>query len=240
MEGVVNCIQRYVDLTCSERCCGREGILLTDAELSAINDLRQSSREKFNEADEEHVQLLRELWGLLFTGVDAEPDLKSPKWKEVGFQGTYPGTDFRGAGVHGLKQLIYLATIYPAELREVLVAADYPFAISALNVTHYLMGSFQLNSAKTAQLPNQTPAPARILKNFSELQNRHRDAINELYCKAVFKMHLVWQQLKLRGTTIMEFSKAIDRSKEYVYAVLRKRPTSLDELKRVCLQLKLY
>lgn len=78
------------------------------------------------------------------------------------------------------------------------------------------------------------------MKNFSELQRLYFDTINELYCAAVFKMHHAWQQLKRQGITIMEFSKAIDRSKHYLYAVLRKRPTSLDELKQVSLALKPY
>jgi engulfment and cell motility protein 2 len=222
-------------------------LLLTDSELASLNELRTTARVRYDENDDEHTvgarqHLLHELWNLLFTG--AEPSLKSPRWKDVGFQGNDPGTDFRGAGIFGLKQLLYLATIYPAELHEILRSADYPFAISALNVSvrptqHYLMSAFQLNSPKSVQLPNQMPAPARILKNFSELQARHPNSINEIYCEAVLRMHSAWQYLRRQGTSLMEFSRAIDRSKEFVYAVLRKRPTSLDELKKTSLVLRL-
>ena len=41
----------------------------------------------------------------------------SEQWKDMGFQGTDPATDFRGMGLLGLEQLIYFAERYPGMVR---------------------------------------------------------------------------------------------------------------------------
>jgi engulfment and cell motility protein 2 len=85
----------------------------------------------------------------------------SAQWKQLGFQGTDPvsielqwkvsllsyhptfhslqATDFRGSGVVGLQNMLYLADNYPSSFqRFVRTKEAYPFAISGLNLTMLL------------------------------------------------------------------------------------------------------
>lgn len=122
-----------------ESCCQRcylSRFKLSIAELENLNILRQNARKAFDQDNERHKKLLKELWEKVFSDHEYPIDGKSDKWKELGFQGKDPSTDFRGAGIFGLEQLIYLARQYPSEFIAMKqTAKNYSFAISALNIT---------------------------------------------------------------------------------------------------------
>ena len=121
--------------TCSDRCCYHR-YRLTDDQLDSLNMLRSRCRIPFNKENLVHNELLKQLWRMSFPDQDVPVDLKSDKWKELGFQGKDPSTDFRGAGYFGLEQLVYLSSNYPQEFTAMKTAAkSYSFAISALNIT---------------------------------------------------------------------------------------------------------
>ena len=66
--------------------------------------------------------------------------LKSDKWTSMGFQGSDPRTDFRGAGLLGLKCLVYFMDKYPdAAERMRNNGEDYFFfAVSCCNMSYAL------------------------------------------------------------------------------------------------------
>jgi ELMO domain-containing protein len=120
--------------SCFERCCKKYKI--TEDQLEALNVLRARARIPFNKENSVHNELLKGLWRMSFPEVEYPSEGKSDKWKEIGFQGRDPATDFRGAGLLGLEQLVYLASNYPQEYKEMSEKAkNYSFAISALNIT---------------------------------------------------------------------------------------------------------
>jgi len=51
------------------------------------------------------------LWKVCFP--DKEIQRISKEWKQLGFQGTDPATDFRGSGIFGLQNLVYFGQRYP-------------------------------------------------------------------------------------------------------------------------------
>lgn len=121
--------------SCSQRCCG-SSLNLTSEELESLNLLRAQSRLQYNKENPSHQSLLRQFWMTVFPTEVISEDLKSSKWKEIGFQNTDPSSDFRGAGVFGLEQLLYISTTYPQEFKEIITSSSsYSFAISALNIT---------------------------------------------------------------------------------------------------------
>lgn len=70
-------------------------------------------------------------------------------------QGTDPGTDFRGAGIHGLECLLYLSSKHRHLFQRLLlknvgqrVAWEYPFAVAGLNLTFMLSEALDLGRAK--------------------------------------------------------------------------------------------
>jgi hypothetical protein len=46
-------------------------------------------------------------------------NLKTPFWKEFGFQSENARTDFRAAGLFGLRQLVYFAENYNEDFRQI-------------------------------------------------------------------------------------------------------------------------
>lgn len=107
-----------------------------------MDRFRNLVSEKYDTTNTKHEKLLQRLWDISF------PDRKlknriSQQWKDMGFQGTDPATDFRGGGIFGLWNLIYFADTYPKEYKlmfrkSVQLNGSYPFVIAGLNVTMML------------------------------------------------------------------------------------------------------
>jgi len=55
--------------------------------------------------------LLRQLWSHAFPGESSQ--LQSEKWKDMGWQGINPATDFRGGGLISLQNLLFMANQKP-------------------------------------------------------------------------------------------------------------------------------
>lgn len=121
--------------SCSQRCSG-SSYKLTEDELEALNTLRSQARIQYNKENPAHQSLLKQFWSTVFPLEDLPTDLKSENWKKIGFQNKDPASDFRGAGIFGLEQLIYISTNYPQEFSDIIQnSSTYSFAISALNIT---------------------------------------------------------------------------------------------------------
>jgi hypothetical protein len=98
------------------------------------------------------------LWKLTFPNTNLESRV-SEQWKLIGFQvklsvishihfllnqGTDPATDFRGMGLFGLKNLVYMAENYSEKWRKIVSVQaerkerDYPVAVAGINITGML------------------------------------------------------------------------------------------------------
>ena len=74
----------------------------------------------------------------------------SKEWIEIGFQGADPATDFRGAGVLGLRQLLSICTEARYKEAALQMYQDslnqdcwYFFAVTGLNITSKLIISLK-------------------------------------------------------------------------------------------------
>ncbi|KAE8669706.1 hypothetical protein F3Y22_tig00112225pilonHSYRG00073 [Hibiscus syriacus] len=71
---------------------------------------------KITNGNESHIpsskHLLRELWHIAFPNV-ARKGLVSQQWKEMGWQGPNPSTDFRACGFISLENLLFYGRTYP-------------------------------------------------------------------------------------------------------------------------------
>ena len=206
-----------------------------------MRSLRERAQVKYNSHDPAHLEMLRELWQHVFPDSNPPDNCESPRWKDVGFQGNNPGTDFRGAGLTGLQQLIYLVTRQTEDFRRIQSGAvDYPFAISALNITYFLIFYLQLNEKKEVAQPQQRLAPARYspisaLKAFYRLQVQSPEFLEEVYCATVVFMHFAWLRLnKTQHLSIMDFSQAIALAQTQLEHSLLASPRTMAEF----LQLK--
>ncbi|EPT30320.1 ELMO/CED-12 family protein [Toxoplasma gondii ME49] len=108
----------------------------------AIQHLGSLQQKPVDSADVRNHEKFSRLWGLLMPN-HRLPGRICKEWKELGFQGEDPATDFRGCGELGLDALVFLASRFPSHARSMLEASRhstywYSFAITCINVTSWL------------------------------------------------------------------------------------------------------
>lgn len=99
------------------------------------------------------MEALRLYWAACFPTRSFER--RSASWTDVGFQSDDPGRDFRGAGIFGLRCLLYFATKHPSTFQRC-VKSGYPLSIAGLNVSmllYQLLGWGFKVGGRAEQLP---------------------------------------------------------------------------------------
>ncbi|GIL72153.1 hypothetical protein Vretimale_476 [Volvox reticuliferus] len=195
--------------------------------------LKERVAEKFNIGNKNHQDALQRLWSLTFNGEPCTA-LKSAKWKEMGWQGEDPATDFRGAGMYGLENLIYLAEVHPETFRRLVDKADgtraeweYPFAVAGLNITFMLSELLELHTA-----PGTSPdaGPRTVAgRAFVTLMEGSDVAFEELYCATYCLLDATWLQM---GASYMDFNAVIKRVRDDIERALATRPRDMQALRK--------
>lgn len=196
-----------------------EALDVSEAMQDRLDRFKTRIGEAWTDDEPEHVELLQRFWRLSFRNHGFVR--KDPMWTSVGFQGPDPGTDFRGAGVNGLRHLEYFARRFPTEYGAC-VKSGYPFAVAGLNVTMML---YQLLGwgFKKVTVANATK---RVLLNylFSDdgVQREHR--LEKLYCRAVLMLDAEWRRM---NATYMQFPVVLAKTQDLFVARL---PETVREL----------
>ncbi|CAJ1988283.1 ELMO/CED-12 family [Leishmania donovani] len=136
----------------------------------------------------------------------------SDRWKEMGFQGTDPSTDFRGAGIFGLAQLVYLVEHHPEQWSAILTP-DFMAAAAGLNVTMRLATLLGINSSlnqfSSSVLSTYSAREARLRLCrfiFDPSVDVATQRLSEVYCFAMRLLHYRW----MRSTrNIMELNQQL-------------------------------
>jgi len=117
----------------------------------------------YDETNQLHEFNLKKLFSLAFNQEPANDEnernlpLVNDTWKDIGFQGKNPRTDFRGGGHLSLLCLIYFVQNYKREFTEMArVTKDeeekmWLTAISSINVTHHLIIYLYMNDGDVPQ-----------------------------------------------------------------------------------------
>jgi ELMO domain-containing protein len=221
-QGLYNALQTYLKTVVG----GRTEIVLSDVQLERLEKLRDSISVPYDGSRQEHQEALRKLWALAFPHIPCTV-LKTAQWKEMGWQGDDPGTDFRGAGLYGLENLMYLGNEHPALFKKLMHKTDgrraeweYPFAVAGLNITFMLVDLLDLQGRGP---PPQTAAG----QSFMALLERDAYAFEEVYCQAYQVLDRTWLDLK---ASYMEFSTVMGQTKAKVDRALASKPASLQDL----------
>lgn len=166
------------------------------------------------------VELLGRLWNGHNRVVFAPETLKfspsahcvSERWKELGFQGTDPSTDFRGAGLFGLTQLVHLVEKHPEQWNTML-SPDFMTAAAGINVSMRLMTLLGINATvnqfSSTMHSTYSACEGRLqLCRFIFDQNIEVAVmrLHEVYCFAMRLLHFRW----LRSSrNLMEFNQQL-------------------------------
>ncbi|PON89768.1 ELMO domain containing protein [Trema orientale] len=162
---------------------------LSPLQEERLRNLRQRLDVPFDGSRLEHQDALMQLWRLAYPTKEL-PSLKSELWKQMGWQGSDPSTDFRGGGFISLENLIFFAQKYPESFQRLLHKQDgtraeweYPFAVAGINI------SFML--AQMLDLQSGTPT-SEVGIHFLELLKEDEMAFDNLFCVAFQMMDAQW------------------------------------------------
>ncbi|KAL0480664.1 ELMOD2 [Acrasis kona] len=132
-------------------------LIMDDSTRAELEIFKEYAQAKYDPENPSHEKLLMRLWDVCTK--KKLNSRKSEQWKELGFQGTDPATDFRGSGLLGLKNILYFAEKYPDTFkkqykRTLDTPNAYPFVIAGLNVTMLLFNllGWGVNSHKITNI----------------------------------------------------------------------------------------
>ncbi|KAL0301497.1 UNVERIFIED_CONTAM: ELMO domain-containing protein A [Sesamum radiatum] len=144
----------------SNRKFGSDNYTLTPIQEERLQRLQERLGVPFDETRTDHQEALRDLWDAAFPNVKLK-GLISEQWKDMGWQGANPSTDFRGCGFVSLENLLYFARTYPVTFNRLLLKQvgsraewEYPFAVAGINVSFMLIQMLDLHSVKMSPTMN--------------------------------------------------------------------------------------
>ncbi|KAJ3669005.1 hypothetical protein LUZ60_010955 [Juncus effusus] len=195
-------------------------ISLTPLQEERLQKLRHRLEIPFDTSSIEHQDALKQLWKLAYPNREI-PALKSDKWKEMGWQGSDPSTDFRGGGFISLENLIYFAKTYPDSFQRLLHKKDgerskweYPFAAAGINISFMLAQMLDFQSGKP-----RTEVGIRFL----DLLGEDEMAFDRLYCVVFQILDSEWLAKK---ATYMEFNEVMKATRVQLEQELRRNGIS--------------
>ena len=119
-------------------------------------------------------------------------------WKDIGFQGKNPRTDFRGGGHLSLLCLLYMIDNYPNEFDELAKCTKdqedlmWLTAISSINITHGLLIYFHLNTGNVAPSQAKIVSGREQFKKFCKLNCMSKRTFFELNCFGLRYVYKEW------------------------------------------------
>ena len=209
-----------------------ECLILLNGNCIALETSVFLSSTKFDWSHDLHRELLFGVWKTLVPGTPLQitpgKSVVSEEWKEVGFQGKDPATDFRGVGLLGLVQLHYFISTRPTLARRILKSSQapsdgsndvlfYPFACAGINISAFLLSLLRQRKLCRATYPIRkgsdgcrNPPSSRYL---SLVDDTHAlEVLNELYCGYFESLGQLW--IDMKPSTAMDFPKVFEAMKQ--------------------------
>jgi hypothetical protein len=191
-----------------------------------VNRLAGLRKEQFSYDNIEHTKMLDELWNNLRPNVRrGTKEWTCPDWGEIGFQGLDPKSDFRGMGMLGLIQLVYLSRHSSAEAIKLVQISNYdqlffPFAATGINFTAFVIEMLENTHFHSYILLNHMD---RILleDTIDSVEGCSEDekciaftlnVIHDLYSEIFLTFGKMWVDAKPKN--IMEFPKVFEALKK--------------------------
>lgn len=187
----------------------------------ALSQVKSNYVAPYDTANNSHVELLGRLWSghnrITFSSADelsftAGSSVASERWKELGFQGVDPATDFRGAGVFGLRQLVYLIEAHPDQWNRFLTP-NFMLSAAGINVSMWLQTLLGLNlsvsqyNEKIRVNYTSASAKAQLCKFICSSDDATvLNRLNEVFCFGMRLLHYRWTR---SSQNLMEFNQRL-------------------------------
>jgi ELMO/CED-12 family/SAM domain (Sterile alpha motif)/N-terminal or F0 domain of Talin-head FERM/ELMO, armadillo-like helical domain len=209
--------------------------------------LHAESKEMYDKENPIHEAVLMALWHTVNPNVKLQSRV-SDQWKELGFQGADPATDFRGMGLIGLKHLLYFAKVYTSTFKDMAhqqasrETKYYPTAVAGINISQMLFALLDIGKSSGASsvmggaVSSTDVAGAASSSSSSidatamgELPGQvfpvifdHDFGFEELYCLVFQLFHRVWDEM---NADYMDFTNVSAAIKQRVSDTLKECPS---------------
>ncbi|TVU03809.1 hypothetical protein EJB05_50657, partial [Eragrostis curvula] len=201
-------IGRGLSCVCIKRKGAYERICmnLTPVQEERLQRLKHRMKVYFDPSRRDHQEALKALWHATYPDQELE-GLISEQWKDMGWQGRDPSTDFRGAGFISLENLLFFAKTFSASFQRLLkkqcgnrATWEYPFAVAGVNITFMIM-------------------------QMLDLQSKDEWAFDLLYCVAFVVMDKQWLE---KNASYMDFNEVLKSTRTQL-----ERELMLDDVMRI-------
>ncbi|XXG78505.1 hypothetical protein AAC387_Pa08g2440 [Persea americana] len=173
---------------------------LTPLQEERLRRLKHRMKVYFDASRSDHQGALRALWTATYPNRELD-GLISEQWKEMGWQGRDPTTDFRGAGFISLENLLFFAKTFTISFQRLLnkqggkrATWEYPFAVAGVNITFMIMQMLDLHSSKRRTF---------VRSVFIQMLSENEWTFDLLYCVAFMVMDKQWLE---KNASYMEFN----------------------------------
>ncbi|XP_020257787.1 ELMO domain-containing protein A [Asparagus officinalis] len=195
---------------------------LTSVQQQRLQRLKERLNVPFDETRPDHQEALKALWQTSFPTTNLT-GMVSEQWKDMGWQGLNPSTDFRGCGFVSLENLLFFAQTYPISYKRILLKQEgtravweYPFAVAGINITFMLIQMLDLYSEKPKSLPGA---------NFIRVLSDEEEAFDILYCVAFQMMDAQWLAMQ---ASYLQFNEVLQATRCQL-----ERELALEDLHRI-------
>jgi len=199
-----------------------------------VNRIVSDKNASYDNTNKQHEKLLLDFWKLVFPETELENRI-SHQWKDLGFQGTDPKTDFRGMGVLGLKQHYYFVAHYTDIYRKIVneqmnrAENDYPVAVAGINISQTLVDLLTPQEVNTEDLEKLSQEIYKLSILLS-----HESAFNEMYCIAFQVLNRMWDEMK---ASYMDFPNVLKVVRGQINDVLNNKPMNIENFQKMAFML---
>lgn len=145
---------------------------LSQTELKIYYALKEKCAIFYQDDNEEHIQTLKTFYKNYFGRTLEQNDLNNTDWMILGFQDKNPQTDFRGAGLMGLENMVNFLEKDKRILDEMCESKNnFMFAMISLNFTFFLKTYLHLASFLDYQKDREIICSRKILKRAFKILN---------------------------------------------------------------------
>ncbi|KAL5203816.1 hypothetical protein ABZP36_008687 [Zizania latifolia] len=198
-------IGKSLSCVCIKRkgACERICMNLTPLQEERLQRLKHRMEVYFDSSRRDHQEALRALWHATYPDQELQ-GLISEQWKDMGWQGRDPSTDFRGAGFISLENLLFFAKTFSGSFQRLLkkqcgnrATWEYPFAVAGVNITFMIMQMLDLQSSKPRTF---------VRAVFIQMLSEDEWAFDLLYCIAFIVMDKQWLD---KNASYMDFNEIL-------------------------------
>ncbi|ELR18129.1 ELMO/CED12 family protein [Acanthamoeba castellanii str. Neff] len=184
----------------------------------------------YDSADKQHEEELMALWQAVCPDTQLT-DRVTPQWKQIGFQGNDPATDFRGMGLLGLTTILYFARHHGDTLSALLKQGrSYPWASTGINLTQMLFKSLKLDEALIRAADSSERWDTPLFHFMTTKDNEEeRSLFEEVFCQCFLLFDRIWVG---SNAGYMDFPVVLNKVSQVFEEILLQRPKDIADLHR--------